>query len=249
VSSRSAALWQLALARFRSFIREPGAIFWSFGFPIVLAIALGIAFRNRPPEPVVACVEASPAGEEQGKAREEATRAALARSPEVIVSVLAPDEARAALRMGKVAIVVVPGSPRTYRFDPTRPESRLARLVVDDVLQRADGRADPSAVAESRVTEPGSRYIDFLVPGLLGLGLMQGGLWGLGYTIVEMRTRKLVKRMLATPMHKLDFLLSFVLMRPSGAPCSCSRPSLSWARSRSPASACSWPRGPRTRRP
>jgi ABC-type multidrug transport system permease subunit len=181
-------------------------IFWSFGFPIVLSIALGVAFRNRPAEPVLAAVEA-------GSEAAEATRAALAKSADVEVKVLSPDEARAALRTGKVAIVVVPGSPRTYRFDPTRPESRLGRLVVDDVLQRADGRKDPTAVAEAMVTEPGSRYIDFLVPGLVGIGLMQSGLWGLGFVLVEMRTRKLLKRFVATPMRRIDFLLSFLLMR------------------------------------
>jgi ABC-type multidrug transport system permease subunit len=118
-----------------------------------------------------------------------------------------------ALRAGKVALVVVPGPPRTYRYDETRPESRMARLLVDDRLQRADGRLDPTAVVDERVTEPGARYIDFLVPGLVGLTLMSGSMWGIGYLIVEMRTKKLVKRMLATPMRRSDFLLSFVVVR------------------------------------
>jgi ABC-type multidrug transport system permease subunit len=63
------------------------------------------------------------------------------------------------------------------------------------------------------VTEPGSRYIDFLVPGLIGMGLMSSGLWGIGFVIVEMRTQKLVKRLLATPMRRTDFLFAFVFMR------------------------------------
>ena len=115
--------------------------------------------------------------------------------------------------MGKVELVVVPGEPRTYRYDETRPEARLARLLVDDRLQRAAGRADPTRVADDRVTEPGARYIDFLVPGLLGMTLMSSSMWGIGYVIVELRTKKLVKRMLATPMRRSDFLLSFVVMR------------------------------------
>ena len=121
--------------------------------------------------------------------------------------------ARPQLRAGKVALVVVPGEPRTYRYDETRPEARLARLLVDDRLQRAEGRADPTRVADEHVTEPGARYIDFLVPGLVGLTLMSSSMWGIGYVIVEMRTKKLVKRMLATPMRRGDFLLSFVVMR------------------------------------
>src|SRR5437868_6956114 len=163
-------LWQLTLARWRSFYREPSTIFWAFVFPIVLAMALGIAFRNRPPEPVWAAVQ-------QGDGAHEVFHA-LQASQEVRVELLDDAAAHEALRTGKVAIVVVPGATRTYQYDPTRPESRLARAVVDDVLQRADGRKDPTAVADARVTEPGSRYIDFLVPGLLGLNLMSSGMWG-----------------------------------------------------------------------
>jgi ABC-type multidrug transport system permease subunit len=198
-------LWLLTRARLLLFFREPSAVFWAFGFPIVLSVALGVAFRNRPPDPVAAAVQEGPGAE--------AIRAALARSPEVNARLLPAAAALAALRVGKVAIVVVPGTPATYELDPTRPESRLARVVVDDVLQRAAGRRDPLVVAERRLTEPGSRYIDFLLPGLLGMNIMSSGMWGIGYVIVETRTRKLLKRMLATPMNRGHFLLSFVLMR------------------------------------
>jgi ABC-type multidrug transport system permease subunit len=179
-------------------------MFWTFGFPVVLAVALGIAFRNRPPEAVYVAVEAGPGAEK--------ALAALA-STEVKATVEDAATARAELRVGKVSVVVVPGEPRTYRYDETRPQARLARLLVDDRLQRAEGRLDPTRVTDEHVTEPGARYIDFLVPGLLGMTLMSSSMWGIGYVIVELRTKKLVKRMLATPMRKGDFLLSFVVMR------------------------------------
>ena len=139
-----------------------------------------------------------------------------------------PDEASVALRTGKVSLVVVP--PRrgyAYRFDPTRPESRLARAVTDDVLQRGEGRERRLRAASRKiVTEPGSRYIDFLVPGLIGLGLMSTGLWGIGFSLAEMRTKKLIKRLMATPMRRSDFLFSFLLVRavllPHRARCRCS---------------------------
>jgi ABC-2 type transport system permease protein len=203
--ARESALWQLTLARWRNLYREPGTMFWTYGFPLLLVLALGIAFRDRPPDPVDAAVEAVPGGE--------ALRDVLAKDPTVRVRYLSPDEAARALRSGKVAVVVTPGTPRTYTYDLTRPESRIARAVVDDVLQRAEGRTDPTAVRESLVTEPGARYVDFLIPGLLGFGLMSSGLWSVGFVIVEMRTRKLLKRMIATPMKKTDFLASFMLMR------------------------------------
>ena len=198
------ALLELTITRFRLFYREPSAMFWTFGFPVILAVALGIAFRNRPPDPVHVAVQAGPGAEQ--------TAAALA-SDLIKPTVQDETEARSALRAGKVALVVVPGDAPTYRYDETRPESRLARLLVDDRLQRAAGRTDPTRVVDERVTEPGARYIDFLIPGLVGLTLMSSSMWGIGYVIVELRTKKLVKRMLATPMRKGDFLLSFVLMR------------------------------------
>jgi ABC-type multidrug transport system permease subunit len=199
------SLVELTLARARLFVREPSAVFWTFGFPILLSIALGIAFRNRPPEPVAAGVEDGP-----GAAR---ILDALQRAPQVEARLLRAEEARAALRVGRVALVVVPGPPRTYAFDPTRPESRLARAIVDDALQRADGRVDPTPVAEARVVEPGSRYIDFLVPGLVGLNIMSSGMWGIAWVIVETRQKKLLKRLVATPMRRGEFLLSFVVLR------------------------------------
>jgi ABC-type multidrug transport system permease subunit len=199
-------LWELTQTRWRSFFREPSAIFWTFGFPVILAIALGIAFRNKAPEPVDIGVEAS----SPDSAR---IFAALQNNSEVRARLLEPEAARQALRTGKVSVVVVPGNPRTYRWDPTRPEARLSRAIADDLLQRADGRVDPTTISDARVTEPGSRYIDFLIPGMLGMGLMQSGLWGIGFVIVEMRNRKLIKRMISTPMRRSHFLAAFVFMR------------------------------------
>jgi ABC-type multidrug transport system permease subunit len=204
-TERQHPLGQLSLMRFRIFVREPAALFWTYGFPLVLALVLGVAFRNRSPEPVEVAVVASTAAE--------ACREALARTPSVHVHWLTAQAAHEALRAGKVSLVVEADRPRTYQFDPTRPESRLARAVVDDALQRADGRVDATPVQDRLVTEPGSRYIDFLIPGLLGFNLMSGGLWGVGFVVVDMRVRKLIKRMMATPMSRSDFLLSFVVVR------------------------------------
>jgi ABC-2 type transport system permease protein len=198
-------LLHLTMSRFRGFYREPSAVFWTFGFPILLSIALGVAFRNRPPEPAYVAVERGDGAD--------ALLASLEKDKNIHASILDPDDAHQALRTGKVALVIVPGPPRTYRYDPMRPESRLARALADDAMQRADGRRDATVTSDSPVTEPGSRYIDFLIPGLIGMNLMSGGMWGVGYVIVEMRTRKLMKRLMATPMRRTHFLSSFLLMR------------------------------------
>jgi ABC-2 type transport system permease protein len=100
-----------------------------------------------------------------------------------------------------------------YKYDPTRPDSQIARLQVDDALQRAFGRTDVATAQDEKFAEPGARYIDFLIPGLIGLNLMGSGLWGLGFAIVTARTRKLLKRFAATPMRRSQYLLSFMLSR------------------------------------
>lgn len=192
-------------ARWLEFLREPEAIFWVFVFPVLLAGGLGIAFRNRPAESIRVGIMDRPGAH--------SVAAALERAPDIAPSVFADEEARRALRTGKLALVVIPGDSTTYLFDPTRKDGRLARLKVDDAIQRAAGRTDPELVRDRRLTEPGSRYIDFLIPGLLGMNLMGSGMWGIGFNLVQTRRRKLLKRYLATPMRKSHFLASFMLSR------------------------------------
>jgi ABC-type multidrug transport system permease subunit len=197
------ALAQLTLVRFREFIREPDALFWVFVFPILLAAGLGIAFRNRPPEVLNIA----------------ATTPELARSltGEKLLRVeqLPQAEAEEALRVGKVALVAEPGANGAvvYGYDPTNPEGRTARMLADRAVERAAGRVDPVASTDRLLEEPGSRYIDFLIPGLVGMNLMGSAMWGIGFTIVDARRKKLIKRMVATPMPRHCYLLSFILSR------------------------------------
>jgi ABC-2 type transport system permease protein len=195
-------LRELLLARVREFIREPEAIFWVYGFPLVLALGLGIAFRNQPAEKVYVDVQQGPASE--------LVYARLKASTAMIVEVHSEAECRNRLRLGKSSLAVIPGDPTTFLFDPSRSESILARQRVDDALQRAAGRIDAITTREEHMTQPGARYIDFLVPGLLGMNLMGSGMWGVGFVIVDMRVRKLLKRFVATPMKRSDFLWSMI---------------------------------------
>jgi ABC-type multidrug transport system permease subunit len=198
-------LAHLVLARLRESFRQPETIFWTFLFPTLLAVALGVAFRGGRPDPSAAVVVAA-----DGYDRIVRT---LGSDNSIRVEVQDRRTAELRLRTGRAALVVIPGNPLVYRFDPTRAESHLARANVDAAIQRAAGRADPVPVVDERVTEPGSRYIDFLIPGLLGMNLMGGGLWGIGWSIVDLRIRKLLKLQLAAPMRRRDFLLSHILTR------------------------------------
>jgi ABC-type multidrug transport system permease subunit len=212
-SPRYHPLWQMVLARLREFYREPEAIFWVYGFPIVIVVALGIAFRNKPVERITVDVQQGPGN---GTAAH-SVREALANDKKTNYVVRVDDEAtcRLRLRTGKTDLVVIPvqGGRYEYAFDPTRPEGLLARTRVDDTLQRAAGRKDPVRTKDRELSEPGGRYIDFLVPGLLGMNLMGGGLWGVGFATVGLRIRKVLKRFLATPMRKTDFLGAILISR------------------------------------
>ncbi len=198
-------LLELTSSRVKEFLREPEALFWVFAFPVLLALALGFAFREKPPDKV-------PVGVVEGPGAA-AAAAALERSPGVLPRLYSPAAAREALRTGKVSLLVEAGPPVVFRFDPTRPDAQIARLQADDALQRARGRADAFVPREERVAEKGGRYIDFLVPGLLGLNMMGTGMWSIGFSIVTARTRKLLKRLVATPMRRGDYLLAHVLAR------------------------------------
>ena len=202
-------LMQLTAVRFREFLREPEALFWVFIFPILMAAGLGIAFRSRGADSVaVAVVESAAPGH-----REIAKK--LSGSKGIDVRVMTIDSALVALRKGKIALIAVDTGTGTidYRFDPLRDESRTARLVFNDAVQEVLGRVDAVASMDEHVTERGSRYIDFVIPGLLGMNLLGSGVWGLGFALVDMRRKKLLKRLVATPMSRVQFLGSFLLSR------------------------------------
>jgi ABC-type multidrug transport system permease subunit len=196
-------LVQLTLVRIREFAREPEAVFWAIFFPILLTTGLGIAFRSQP-QPVLQIATTTPE-----------LAAWLRTEPGLAVDLLSPAEADQALRFGKVALLAVPlaHGAVTYRYDVTNPEGRTARLLADTAIQRAAGRTDPVPATDTLMREPGSRYVDFLVPGLVGLGIMSNAVWGIGFSIVDARRRKLTKRLIATPMSKVHYLGSFLVWR------------------------------------
>jgi ABC-2 type transport system permease protein len=200
---------QLLLARMKELQREPEVIFWVFVFPILLASGLGIAFRNKPTDVTRVVVIAGPAAERL----KELLIAAPAKS--VRADMRPASDAFNQFRLGKYDLIIAPQTDGSfeYEYDPSRPESVLARAVVDDAIQSAAGRKNTLATSSRTSNEPGSRYIDFLIPGLLGMNLMNSGMWGIGFALVDMRQRKLLKRFVATPMRRGDFLLALASSR------------------------------------
>ena len=191
-------LTELTRARIYELTREPEAVFWVFVFPIVLAAILGLAFRSKPPEALpVAIVEGPHAA---------ARMAALSAGSDLKPALVSEAEAPSALVRGRVVLVVSGGDPPSYAYDPTQPESRTARLAVDAALQRAAGRADAFTATRAEVTKPGARYVDFLVPGLLGMNLMGTGMWGIAFSLVVARNGNLLKRLIAAPARRSHLL-------------------------------------------
>ncbi len=200
----------LLMARMLELKREPEVVFWVFVFPLLLALGLGIAFRNKPGEAISVAIVA-------GNGSSEA-QSLLARAPEhqrFKAQIVNAQEAQTGFRLGKFDVVIDPNANGSfeYRYDPARPESVLARTEVNDALQSAAGRKDALATNTVVSSEPGSRYIDFLIPGLLGMNLMNSGMWGIGFALVDMRQRKLLKRFVGTPMRRGDFLLALASSR------------------------------------
>jgi ABC-type multidrug transport system permease subunit len=209
-NGRWAGYSHLLMARMLELKREPEVVFWVFVFPLLLALGLGIAFRNKPADAVRVAIVAGSASQD--------AQSLLARSPQhdlFKMQTLPAEEAQKGFRLGKFDIVIEPDGNGgfEYRFDPARPESVLAKTEVNDALQFSAGRKDVVATKGVTSSEPGSRYIDFLIPGLLGMNLMNSGMWGIGFALVDMRQRKLLKRFVGTPMRRGDFLLAIMTSR------------------------------------
>jgi ABC-2 type transport system permease protein len=201
-SLQNSSLYQLTMTRFRLFLREPEAIFWIFVFPILLAVGLGIAFRNRPAD--VLQVGATTAQLTQ------ALKADKGLTAETM------DEATGthALATGNILLLAIQSPDGVaYKYDDTNPDARTARLLADRAVQTAAGLHEAVPASNQLIHETGARYIDFVVPGLLGMNLMGSAIWGLGFAIVEARQKKLLKRLVASPMPRWQYLASYILSR------------------------------------
>ena len=196
------SLFQLTSARFRLFFREPEAVFWIFVFPILLSVGLSIAFRNRPAD--VLEVGATTAQLTQALNADKGLRAAAV--DEI--------EGKRELATGKILLLAVQAPDGViFDYDDTNPDARTARLIADRALEKASGQRESVQITSEQIHEAGARYIDFVIPGLLGMNLMSSAIWGLGFSIVEARQKKLLKRLVASPMPRWQYLASFLLSR------------------------------------
>lgn len=209
MASRS-ALFELVRVRVLLFLREPEALFWVFIFPVLMAAALGFAFQGgEAPTARVRVLDGDGAA---------ALVERLSKAPGVPLELeIAPQEEepelRRAITSGRIDVLLLPGDDLELIFDGQRPEGAAARTAVELALARTAPGAPPAEATLAPMRERGSRYVDFLLPGLLGLNLMSTGMWVIGFAVADLRQRKVLKRLLVTPMRRSSFLLSFLLAR------------------------------------
>ena len=209
-NSRWSGFRHLLGARLKELAREREVAFWVFVFPLLLALGLGFAFRNKPADVTSIAVVSGP--------QAQSVISLIQNSPQksaIHAEIVDRSRASKGFRLGKYDLVVEPQTTDNiqYEYDPSRPESVRSRAEVDDAIQYGAGRKDVIATSTQVSSEPGSRYIDFLIPGLLGMNLMNSGMWGIGFALVDMRQRKLLKRFVATPMRRSDFLMALASSR------------------------------------
>jgi ABC-2 type transport system permease protein len=225
-------LIQLILIHFREFVREPGIIFWSIIFPIAMAWVLGIAF-SRQSELVQQVVlienhdQHYPLLHDFLKDSKSITKEIYGINTTCFEKTIASDKLGKTsfrfistdwdngillLKRGQVNLIMKehPDSLE-YFFDPVNPQAKMLFVMLSSSFNNDNKAFENSSI--SPLTQKGNRYIDFLVPGLIALGAMNSLLWGISYALIEMRSKKLMRRMVATPMKKSEFLISFFIAR------------------------------------
>ena len=200
---------ELTRIRVLTFLREPEAIFWVFVFPLVMAAVLGYAFRAGGEVEVPVGLLNGPGADQVSAALEHDSALAVERFDD-------PQEAKKLLRKAAIDVLLEAhpkGGAPTLHLDENRAEAQNAQVRIQRALELAASGGRAAEVTLAAVEEKGSRYVDFLFPGLLGMNLMGTGLWGVGFAIADVRRRKFLKRMIVTPMRKSAFFLSFMLSR------------------------------------
>lgn len=227
-SIRNNQLYQLFKTQFLLTIREPEVLFWGMIFPVLISIGLGLAFTQQQETKfnvilvekdhtqldslltIYATVEHNKKGEFYNwKISNETTGNTSFRFTDGDW-----ESAIISLKRGEADVIITDslGSP-VYHFDPHNSQSQLAYMKLTALVMSPEASMNTASEDIKPLTLMGVRYIDFLVPGLITFGLMSSIMWGISYTIIERRSQKLLRRMVATPMKKSYFLFSLMFVR------------------------------------
>jgi ABC-2 type transport system permease protein len=231
-------LWQLIAALFREIIREPGVLFWGILFPILMSLGLGLAFTRK--TDVIRKVAIINITGNSAMGSENSTVAGfLQKNCERNVSAATDtwqwkytirdeklgnsvflfykmqwDEAIKLLKRGTINVLLLGKNDSVeYHFDPMNPDAQLTYLKLSTIVEKGVLQPVQTNAEIKPLTVNGTRYIDFLVPGLIAMGVMMSSMWGISYGIIEKRSKKLLRRLVATPMKKSHFLIALITVR------------------------------------
>jgi ABC-type multidrug transport system permease subunit len=229
-------LWQLTLALFHEITREPGVLFWGIIFPILMSLGLGLAFTKK--ADVVRKVAVSRLSEISDNGISELSRfletKCIKQLPDTkedfrwkyelkddklgntvfLFYELDWNEAVVMLKRGTVNLILQSSNGKTeYHFDPVNADAELTYLKLRNIIGSGEIMYVENNSEIKPLTLTGTRYIDFLVPGLITMGVMMSTMWGISYGIIEKRSKKLLRRLVATPMKKSHFLIALITVR------------------------------------
>jgi ABC-type multidrug transport system permease subunit len=231
-------LWQLIVALFREIIREPGVLFWGILFPILMSLGLGLAFTKKTDVTRKIAVINSPENRSSGTGtnvvadflNKSCEHNASTEKEAWLWKYVIKDEklgnsiflfysmpwteAMQLLKRGTINVILLDGNGSVeYHFDPMNPDAQLTYLKLGSVIGKGEILPESSNSEIKPLTVTGTRYIDFLVPGLITMGVMMSCMWGISYGIIEKRSKKLLRRLVATPMKKSHFLIALITVR------------------------------------
>ena len=208
-------LFQLIKIQYLEFFREPGVIFWALLFPVVMAWGLGLAFKGKATkECTIAWVKSTaPVKAESQRAQvQQFVKDTKARTVNYHFVPVSWDEAGLMVKRGKTSLILLEkGDSIKYCFDARNSEAQLTYLQLSEAISHPDAKEESTQIQP--LDQKGMRYIDFLIPGLLAMNIMFGCMWGVSYGLVEKRSKKLMRRMVATPLNKTAFLFSYFVTR------------------------------------
>ena len=231
-------LWQLIVALFREIIREPGVLFWGILFPILMSLGLGLAFTkktdvvrkvaiiNDSEMPVTGSEITVVADFLQKNCEKNLTEAKETWQWKYVIKdeklgnsiflfyIMNWNQAMKLLKRGTINVILLDlNGSAEYHFDPMNPDAQLTYLKLGNLVGKGDIIPLKSNSEIKPLTVTGTRYIDFLVPGLITMGVMMSCMWGISYGIIEKRSKKLLRRLVATPMKKSHFLIALITVR------------------------------------
>jgi ABC-2 type transport system permease protein len=231
-------LWQLIASLFREIIREPGVLFWGILFPILMSLGLGIAFTKKADVirkvAVVNSMDKSGIQVDTGKIYSFLNDKCEKNVPGnkqtyhwkytikddklgnsiFLFYEMGWDEAIILLKRGTINVLLLENKGSAeYHFDPMNPDAQLTYLKLINIIGTGNVNSVTASTEVKPLTVTGTRYIDFLVPGLISMGVMMSSMWGISYGLIEKRSKKLLRRLVATPMKKSHFLIALITVR------------------------------------